>query len=572
MLLTPGGAYNKTKRIAERRGETVDPSYSGRRGRSVGQPSWEDRAASALMRYLLSKAISEDLVFRRVKGGFEVFRSYGGVEARVDTLKIGESAASSKAGKEELRRFVEEARRMAPDLSGVKKIWQTLEWFNTDASFTGGQIVAGTAHLWQLRWYFALFGEPKPTSGRASVTEEGVKPNVTMYWPREVLDRIIAEEGEELKSLLSRSVKSWRELVDAIDWSWVLKRVEEMVEKLKPWIGPEEMSDAEREDLARRMLGELALLAHFAEARRGMNDREWREERAKRLAKAAEDLSGGRIDGEYAERLARAIIYYAERREERTKKRIERLAEKVGVSWEEVWGIVDFVLSDMHCLARDCARDQVMRKFTTSVLELIMLDKALNNEFNRERARLLFGEMYATALAGDGTVGPGEVMLTVGGELGGGAALLRLTTLHLLNQLLLDELKFGVRVYVEEGRYYRIAAGGENVARFMRLLAVSAPSAGGEYLSPKFNEFVEAAKVEVRPGNIWLTKSGVAADLIISEAGVAVKYNIYLRNVIEPQFSSTDRGRVELAARLLRLAGVSAEVKKRRAAETCGAS
>jgi len=42
-----------------------------------------------------------------------------------------------------------------------------------------------------------------------------------------------------------------------------------------------------------------------------------------------------------------------------------------------------------------------------------------------------------------------------------------------------------------------------------------------------------------------------------------VKYNVYLReNVIKHQFASTDRSRVELAARLLRLAGVGAEVKK----------
>jgi hypothetical protein len=56
-------------------------------------------------------------------------------------------------------------------------------------------------------------------------------------------------------------------------------------DELKPWIGPEKMSDAEREGLARRMLGELALLVHFAEARRGMDDGRWREERAKRLAR-----------------------------------------------------------------------------------------------------------------------------------------------------------------------------------------------------------------------------------------------------------------------------------------------
>jgi hypothetical protein len=154
-------------------------------------------------------------------------------------------------------------------------------------------------------------------------------------------------------------------------------------------------------------------------------------------------------------------------------------------------------------------------------------------------------------------------MLTVGGELSGGAALLRLTTLHLLNQLLPDELKFNVRIYVERVRY-NIAATGENAARFMRFLAVSAPSAGGEYLSDKFNEFVKEAKVKVRFGNIRLTDGGnVAADLIISEGGVAVKYNIYLRkDAIVLQFTSSDQSRVELAARLLKLAGVTAEVQK----------
>jgi hypothetical protein len=55
----------------------------------------------------------------------------------------------------------------------------------------------------------------------------------------------------------------------------------------------------------------------------------------------------------------------------------------------------------------------------------------------------------------------------------------------------------------------------------------------------------------------------VAADLIISVGGAAMKYDVYLReNAIKLQFASTDRNRVELAARLLRLAGVGAEVKK----------
>jgi hypothetical protein len=192
-----------------------------------------------------------------------------------------------------------------------------------------------------------------------------------------------------------------------------------------------------------------------------------------------------------------------------------------------------------------------------------MLDKALRGEFDREKALLLFGEMYATAVAGDGHVARRSVMLAVGGELGGGAALLRLATLHLLNQLLPDGQKFDIRTYIDEG-VYNIAAYGGDAAGLMRLLAVSAPSAGGEYLSDKFNEFVEAARVEVRVDNIRLTESGyVAADLTISEAGVAVKYNVYLReHDILLQFRSTDRSRVELAASLLKLAGVSAEVKR----------
>ncbi len=620
VLSTSATMHRKAGNIAKMRGETVDPSYSrkeakvmgiaGRRGEAMDLPhveaaGWEDRAASVLLRFLigygeidpqlLSGAGETTLKFRliekdgkkddekkRVKKGiergFQVFRVYGGVEALVGELWIGDVAYFTLS-KEGLRRLVEEAKKHKPDLSGIRKIWQTLEWFATDMSFTGGQIEGGTAHLWQLRWYLALFGEGRVSGGRSNVTEEGLRPFVIMRWPREVLDRIIAEEGEELKPLLrpiskqgggSReaegpAVNSWRELVDAIDWSWVVEKVEKLVDELKPWIGPEEMDNTEREGLVRRMLGELALLTHFAEARRGVDDGRWREERVKRLARAVEALSGGRIAGEYAERLARLIIRYAERHGEETRKRIENLAKELtGVSREEVWDVVDFVLNDMYCLARDCADDKIIRKFVAPALELIMLDKALRGEFDREKALPIFGEMYATAVAGDGTVGPDEVMLAVGGELGGGAALLRQATLHLLNGLLPDELKLGVRVYVEEGACH-IDAYGEDAAKLKRLLAVSAPSSSGEYLSDKFDQFVEATKVEVRIDNIRLTESSyVAVDLIISEGDASVKYNVYLReDATELQFVSTNRSRVELAARLLRLAGVNAEVKKR---------
>jgi hypothetical protein len=653
VLSTPATTHWKARGIAGGRGESVDPSRSRR-----GAAGWEDRAASVLLRFLigygeidpqlLSGASEVNLKFRLIeKGGrkgFQVFRVYGGVEAPVGELWI-EKVAYFKVSKEELRRLEEEAKRHKPDLSGIKKIRQTLEWLNTDMSFAGWYVVGGTAHLWQLRWYLALFGGGRVSGGRAGITEEGIKLYVKMRWRREALDRIIAEESKELEPLLGRAVQSWRELVDAIDWSRVLEKVGKLIDELKPWIGPEKWGEAEREGRVRRMLGELALLVHFAEAKRVKYDEqgkekavrlaravealsggrikgnhanelaqaiifyaggqkkeaeglienlvkgagvsreevwdivqfvlgdiyyEWRAERAVRLARAVETLSGGWITGEHAVRLAKLIIYYAEGYKQYAKKYINSLAGTLASVLKEdeervrgeIWGIVNFILSDMYCLARDCARYEVVRKFVAPALELIMLDKALEGKFGREEALLYFGEIYATALAGDGSVRRRRVELIVGGELGGGAALLRLATLHLLNQLLPDELKFNVRVYVGEGRYYDIAAYGENAARFMRLLAVTAPSAGGEYLSNKFNEFVEEAKVEVRFNNIRLAKSGVAADLIISEGGAAVKYNVYLRDDIELQFASTDRGRAELAARLLRLAGVNAEVKK----------
>jgi hypothetical protein len=155
-------------------------------------------------------------------------------------------------------------------------------------------------------------------------------------------------------------------------------------------------------------------------------------------------------------------------------------------------------------------------------------------------------------------------VLTVGGELGGGAALLRLATLHLLNELLSEDLRFGVRTYAGGG-IYRIDAYGGDAAKLTRLLAVAAPSAGGGYLSPKFKRFVEKARVEVRldEGSIRRTERGVAADLTISEGGVDVKYNVYLReHDILLRFVSTDRSRAELAARLLRRAGVDAKVER----------
>jgi hypothetical protein len=73
-----------------------------------------------------------------------------------------------------------------------------------------------------------------------------------------------------------------------------------------------------------------------------------------------------------------------------------------------------------------------------------------------------------------------------------------------------------------------------------------------------------AGGLSIRWEGLRKTPSGlVAADLTISEGDISVKYNVYLlKGAVELHFASTDRSRVELAARLLRLAGVSAELKK----------
>jgi tetratricopeptide (TPR) repeat protein len=136
VLSTPKGAYEKAKRTARERGETVHPSYS-RRGAKAGKMAerrggavdlshveaagWEDRAASVLLRFLIGYG-EADLKFIRVekegKKGFQVFRTYGSVVAFVGELWIGK-VAYFKVSREELKRLVEEAKRTAPDLSGV---------------------------------------------------------------------------------------------------------------------------------------------------------------------------------------------------------------------------------------------------------------------------------------------------------------------------------------------------------------------------------------------------------------------------------------------------------------------
>jgi hypothetical protein len=121
----------------------------------------------------------------------------------------------------------------------------------------------------------------------------------------------------------------------------------------------------------------------------------------------------------------------------------------------------------------------------------------------------------------------------------------------------------------QAGEVHHVTASGDDAVKLAGLYFLyGAPLLEGDdrVINHKLAEAVELSVKEalnIRWEGLRQTKSGVAADLIISEGGAAVKYNVYLRErAIELRFQSTDRSRVELAARLLRLAGVTAEVKR----------
>ncbi|KUO84908.1 MAG: hypothetical protein AT711_07015, partial [Thermoproteus sp. CIS_19] len=121
------------------------------------------------------------------------------------------------------------------------------------------------------------------------------------------------------------------------------------------------------------------------------------------------------------------------------------------------------------------------------------------------------------------------------------------------------------------GTAFKVAASGGDAVRLARLYFLFGPpllEGGDDRL--KNHKLAEAVKLgaegalNIRWEGLRQTKGGrVAADLTVSEGGVDVKYNVYLRgHDIVVQFNSTDRGRAELAARLLKLAGIDADVER----------
>jgi hypothetical protein len=198
--------------------------------------------------------------------------------------------------------------------------------------------------------------------------------------------------------------------------------------------------------------------------------------------------------------------------------------------------------------------DKVAREVVAPALLLIQAERQGVNE---ETLRY-FGAVVSGAIGGDGHVSAarGVVGLTSGER---EVALLWAAAFA----------AYSAETKVEKaGGAFRVLASDEDAVKLAGLYFLYGPPVleGDErIINRKLAEAAElgAEGLNVRWEGLRQTKGGAAADLIISVGGASVKYNVYLRGgTIVFQFQSKDRGRAELAARLLRLAGVGAKVKK----------
>jgi hypothetical protein len=246
---------------------------------------------------------------------------------------------------------------------------------------------------------------------------------------------------------------------------------------------------------------------------------------------------------------------------------------KLGVeteSWEglrrwvgEHWGIVveaavrrlgEEVRGELEALRDKLDDDKIAREVIAPALLLIQAERLGVNE---ETLRY-FAAVVSGAIDGDGYVSAamGEVGLTSGER-----AIAQLWGAVLA--------AYGIKTKVGKARsVFQVVASGGDAVKLARLYFLYGPpllEGDEKVINHKLAEAMKlgAEGLSVSWEGLRQTKSGVAADLIISAGDIKVKFNVYLpSDEVVLRFQSTDRGRVELAARLLRLAGVSAEVKK----------
>jgi hypothetical protein len=246
------------------------------------------------------------------------------------------------------------------------------------------------------------------------------------------------------------------------------------------------------------------------------------------------------------------------------------LKQWVADHWGEVLGAVNELLKEdveigsgfdlagalkkLEGLKSELGDDKTARKVIAPALLLIQAERLGVNE----ETLSYFAAVISDAVGGDGFVSAAmRVVSLTSGERE--IALLWAATLA----------AYGIKTKaVNVGSGYQVVASGDDAVKLADLYFLYGPPLleGDEKVIN--HKLVEVVRLGARGlGISWErlrpTKSGGAADLIISVSGAAVKYNVYLRgDAIVLKFQSTNRGRVELAARLLRLTGVTAEVKR----------
>jgi hypothetical protein len=219
---------------------------------------------------------------------------------------------------------------------------------------------------------------------------------------------------------------------------------------------------------------------------------------------------------------------------------------------ENVWEELRHRLNALRDMLND---DKIAREAIAPALLLIQAERLDVNETTLK----YFAAVASGAIDGDGYVSAArkEVGLT-SGKLE--VALLEAAALA----------AYGIKSEVKRvWSAFNVVASGIGAARLAGLYFLYGPPLleGDDRL--KSHKLAEAVKLgaeglDIRWEGLRRTPSGlVAADLTTSVSGVAVRYNVYLRgDAIGLQVQSTDRSRAELAARLLRHAGVGAEVRR----------
>ncbi len=212
------------------------------------------------------------------------------------------------------------------------------------------------------------------------------------------------------------------------------------------------------------------------------------------------------------------------------------------------------VRSELNALRDRLNDDKIAREVVAPALLFIQAERLGVNEATLR----YFGAVVSGAIDGDGyvSVAEGKVVLTSGKR---AVALLWAAALA----------AHGIKAEVRRvGSVFQVVVSSSGAARLARLYFLYGhPLLEGDerIINHKLAEAVKlgAEELDIRWEGPRRTKGGAAADLTISESGTAAKYNVYLReHDVSLEFRSTDRSRVELAARLLRLAGVGTEVKK----------